>query len=174
MMKILRLSTLDAARPSLLGLAVLGLAVLGLVVPADSVSAAEFTVTLKNGAKITSHKQPYESSWDENVIMVITETGNWIGLHKEGIESLRARIEEQGFGMILDEKTVQIGFLPNDAPTDEELAEAEANRDPTERLLEAFQQSQSLAAPEEPNYSVNQFVDPDDTTALPSTFGDEF
>lgn len=131
--------------------------------------AERYTVTLDNGTEFVTLRQPRVASWDPGVVLVITEAGNWIGLPEASISSVIARSEALRLGRVIDSKTIEIGFSANDAPTEEELAEQEASRDPYLRALERLE---SLAQPpEQPNTTVEQFVNPEDTVPLPTSYG---
>ncbi len=135
-------------------------------VPAE---AAAFIVHLKNDSIFSTLQQPKVASWDEDTVLVLTEAGNWIGLPKTEIDHITSTIEVRGIGRVIDSKTIAIGTLANDAPTEEELAAADAERSPLDRFLDRFE---DLAgeAPEQPNYSQRQFVNPDQATGIPLNY----
>lgn len=119
-----------------------------LVVP--TADAATYIITLDNGNVFESRFQPSEASWDENMIMVMTEYGNWIGIERSEIREVTTDIESAGFGTVIDSKTISLGVLANDRP---EPTEGEpSNRE----LIQEFLNNQ----PPPPDYSVEQFVDP--------------
>lgn len=136
---------------------------------APSVWAEKYLVTMENGTTFESLRQPRVASWDSSVLMVLTDAGNWIGLSADAVAKVRARSEEQGFGRVIDAKTIEIGVLSNDAPTDEELAEQEAGQDPFLRALERIEEISR--PPEQPNTTVEQFVNPEDTLGVPTSYG---
>lgn len=136
---------------------------------APNVWAEKFVVTLENGTTFETLRQPRTASWDTGVLMVLTDAGNWIGLEASEVAKVRARSEEQGFGRVIDAKTIEIGVLANDAPTDEELAEEAANQDP---FLAALERIEELSRPpEQPQTTVEQFVNPEDTLGVPTSYG---
>lgn len=121
-----------------------------LAVPAAD--AATYIVTLDNGNTFESRFQPSEASWDPDMVMLMTEHGNWIGLEKSNIREVTTDIESAGFGTVIDSKTISLGVLANDRP---EPTEGEpSNRE----LIQEFLSNQ----PPPPDYSVEQFVDPSD------------
>lgn len=150
--------------PALL-LLVLAIALLA----APNVWAERFVVTMENGTTFETLRQPRTASWDSGVLMVLTDAGNWIGLEANQVAKVRARSEEQGFGRVIDAKTIEIGVLANDAPTDEELEEEAANQDP---FLAALERIEELSRPpEQPQTTVEQFVNPEDTLGVPTSYG---
>jgi len=115
-------------------------------------TAEIYTVTLSNGSEFQSRHRPTEASWNENVIMILTDVGNWIALDKGDVVSVISETENDGWGKVIDTHTIALGWLANDAPvgTPEELM------DPMTRLL-SFLQDQDA---NQPDYSVSQFVEP--------------
>lgn len=130
-------------------------------------SAEVFHVTLTNGTTIDSSVQPQQASWDPNVVMLITEVGNWVGFPKGEIESIKAEDPTAGFGVRISSTAIALGRFSNDLPEEgktnpqDELNQrylALANR-----MLEQSERQQS--------YSVQQFVEPGQTQGIPSSFG---
>ena len=139
----------NALAASLCFAAVLGLAAL----PA---AAGDWTVTLHNGTEFVSRYQPEESAWDPDVVLLLTADGNTIGLSRADIASVTSDIESRGFGTVIDDKTISLGWAPNDLP-DADAAAAAGGLSPEMQLLQ-----QMLAAQNQPaqNVTVPQFVDP--------------
>jgi len=127
-------------------------ATFALAVIALPATAELYTITLSNGTEFESRRQPTEASWDNSVVMVLTDVGNWIGLAKADVVSVSVETEHEGFGKVIDVHTVAIGWAPNDAPTED----PEAALDPTARMLN-FLASRDA---NQPDYSVQQFVEP--------------
>ena len=100
-------------RPRLVFLAA---ALLGLV--ASAASAGLFTVTLTNGTTFETRYRPVEAEWDDNVVMIRTDRGNWIALDKADIADLVSETEVSGFGYQLDTTTIFLGWSPNDIVDD--------------------------------------------------------
>lgn len=115
-------------------------------------TAEVYTVKLTNGTEFESHVQPQEAGWDENMILLLTDVGNWIALDRADIVEVETETERAGFGKVIDSKTVAIGWAPNDAPSED----PEAALDPMTRLLNFLQAEQA----DRPDYSVQQFVEP--------------
>ena len=114
-------------------------------------SAATYTVTLDNGTSFESRYQPEEATWDPDVLLLLTQYGNWIALAKADVAEVSTDIESRGFGKVIDTKTVSLGVLANDAPVPEEGGEPS-----NAQLLEQYLAQQ----PPAPDYSVQQFVEP--------------
>lgn len=142
-------SPAPALPATLLG-TVLVLAVVLAVAPCAS--ATTYIVELVNGTTFETRYQPEEASWDDSVLMLLTQYGNWIALSKDDVVDVTTDVEARGFGKVIDTKTISLGILANDAVPPEEQeppTQAEVMRD----LLQQQQQNQ-------PDYSVQQFVDP--------------
>ncbi|HYO17030.1 MAG TPA: hypothetical protein VE685_27865 [Thermoanaerobaculia bacterium] len=134
-----------------------------LAVPAE---AEVFTVTLTNGAVFESTQQPQEATWDSNIVLLLTDVGNWIGISKGEIESVQAVDPTRGFGIRISDSTVAIGWAPNDAPVEEPNGQ-QAGADRVAGALERF----LTARDEQSRYSVNQFAEPEEAQGIPSRFG---
>jgi hypothetical protein len=152
--------------PSLLVL--LALALLALPAAAES-----FHVTLTDGTTFETRYQPQEASWDASMVLLLTEVGNWIGLPKDAIASVVADMGETGFGTRINSTTISLGPAPNDAaiPEEEEVAAGRAAgpaaaRNAQEQLLESYMQQRQA----EQSYSIQQFVEPNQTQGIPSRF----
>ncbi|HEV2855579.1 MAG TPA: hypothetical protein VHC97_22515 [Thermoanaerobaculia bacterium] len=136
------------------------------VVPA---SAEVFHVTLNNGSVIDTAYQPQQASWDPNMVLLLSDTGNWVGFPKEEIESIRAEDPTQGFGVRINDKTIALGLSPNDLPVPDEsgrsqqLAQSDRYYDLAERALALAEKQQ--------NYSIQQGVATEQTQGIPATFG---
>ena len=129
---------------------VLRLAILTLLAIAFAATAHAdyFTVTLTNGTSFQTRYRPVPAEWDENVVMINTDRGNWIGLHVDEIADVTSHAEATGFGYQLDTTTLFVGWSPNDVGDEEEGEGAEDALD-----LEAM-------FPEpEPSGVLEQFVD---------------
>jgi len=84
-----------------------------LAVPA---SADVYYVTLTNGTVVETARQPQQASWDPNMVLLLTEVGNWVGFPKEEVQSVRAEDPTQGFGIRISDKAIALGRAPNDLP----------------------------------------------------------
>lgn len=145
------------------------LSLLTLALPAPPVMAEVYTVTLKTGAVLETSYQPQEASFDRNVVMLLTDVGNWIGVTKDEIESVRSDVEVSGFGKVIDRNTVLLGWSANDAADpNAQSAEGQADRaDPAMSATAAALQNIYEQRQAEQNYSIKQFVSPNETQGIP-------
>ncbi len=81
---------------------------------ASAAQAAIFTVTLTNGTTFQTRYRPVPAEWDENVVMINSDRGNWIGLRADEIADVSSQAETSGFGYQLDTSTLFVGWSPND------------------------------------------------------------
>lgn len=132
-------------------------------------AAAEvYTVALKNGGEVITAYQPQEASFDKNMVLLLTEVGNWIGVRKADIESVRSEAEIGGYGRVLSKNTILLGWSANDAanPDDEQAQGGKRNETDTataQALKDIYNQRQA-----EQNYTIKQFVRPEDTQGIPA------
>lgn len=122
-----------------------------LAVPAAD--AATYIVSLENGTTFESRYQPQEASWDANMVMLLTEHGNWIGIPQADILEVTTDIETSGFGTVIDSKTVSLGVLANDRPL------PGTGEVTNEDLMREFLTDRPPAQ----DYTVQQFVEPSNT-----------
>ena len=127
------------------------LTVVLLAVPA---AAEIYTISLTNGSQFETRYAPKEAGWDANVILVLTDVGNWIAIERVNIASVISETERAGFGKVIDTHTIALGWAPNDAPTQD----PNASLDPMTRLLNYLTVEQG----NQPDYSVQQFAEPND------------
>ena len=132
-------------------LIVASLAFLLVALPA---AAEVYTVTLTNGTEFETRAHPTIAGWDDEVVLLLTDVGNWIGIAKSDIVSVIADTERDGFGKVIDVHTVALGWAPNDAPVED----PDAALDPTTRLLNFLAAEQSNRQ----DFSVQQFAEPGD------------
>ena len=85
-----------------------------LVTAAAAAHAEVYTVTLTNGTTFETRYRPIPAEWDENVVMINTDRGNWIGLRTDEIADVTSVAESTGFGYQLDSTTLFVGWSPND------------------------------------------------------------
>ena len=89
--------------------------VLTLLLAAATAAHAEYyTVTLTNGTTFQTRYRPAPAEWDENVVMIHTDRGNWIGLYADEVADVTSHVETTGFGYQLDSTTLFVGWSPND------------------------------------------------------------
>jgi hypothetical protein len=125
-------------------------AVLLVAVPVSA--QAVFQVTLDNGSVFESRYQPQEAAWNPQMVLMMTEGGNWIALPREQIVQVTSDIEVRGIGRMIDAATIDLGWAPNDAPVPEEEDAATSQLRMLQQLIEQQGQQQ--------NYDVEQFVSP--------------
>ena len=147
-------------------LACLSLLALACAVPA---SAEVFFVTLSNGTTFETAYQPQAASWDPSMVLLLTETGNWIGLPQADIQEVRSESQIAGYGRMIDNKTFELGFAPNDGadPDAKPATAAEARAQMLERMV-MQQQDEMNRREAENSYTIQQFVDPGQTQGIPS------
>ncbi len=85
-----------------------------LLAAASAAHARYYTVTLTNGTTFQTRYRPVPAEWDENVVMLHTDRGNWIGLYADEIADVSSHAETTGFGYQLDTTTLFVGWTPND------------------------------------------------------------
>ncbi len=132
-------------------LALLAVAVLPLPATAET-----YTVQLKGGGTFLTRHPPQQASWDENMIMVLSDVGNWVAIARQDVLSIASDTNNRGFGKRLDASTIVLGWSANDYD-------------------EATAGAAGLPAPER-SYDQNQFVDPEDIgggfpTTFPGSYG---
>ena len=134
-----------------------------LVLAAALPAAAEYhTVKLKNGNEFDTLYLPRLASEAGDKVLVATETGNWIALSVDAIESVVSHIEARGFGKVINTTTILIGSAPNDAAIPGEEGEPV---DPATRLLNYLENQQRVqqASP----FTVEQFAEPNSLGGIP-------
>jgi hypothetical protein len=139
---------------------------LALALLAMPAAADVFHVTLKNGAEILTASQPQQASWDPNMILLLTEVGNWIGFPQDEIESIRAENPTEGYGVRISDNVVALGWSPNDLPVPAEGRAGDVNNrlaGIAERMLELAERQQQ--------YSIQQGVQTEQTQGIPASFG---
>jgi len=110
-----------------------------------------FHVELVDGNVFDTRYQPEEASWDSTLVLMLSDTGNWIAVPKSEIAGITTETETKGFGKVIDTTTVLLGWAANDAP----LPEDEAQFAAVERMQQLFEQQQRGQ-----DYTVEQFVEP--------------
>lgn len=125
---------------------------LALVLLATPVLAETFTVEMANGTEFTSRYRPQQASWDSDMVMILTDYGNWIALRRSDIQIVTADTEIRGFGKVIDTTTIDLGIAPNDLPPPDPEG---AQPSQLEMLQNILQQQ-----PPPQSYDVPQFVSP--------------
>ena len=132
------------------------------------VSAEVFTVTLTNGSTLETQYQPQEAAFDNDMVLLLTEVGNWIGVRRDEIESVVSDAESSGFGKVIGKNTIDLGWAANDA-VDPNAPAADGKEDPglslaAQALQNLYEQRQA-----QESYTVKQFVQPNETQGIPAT-----
>jgi hypothetical protein len=124
-----------------------------------------YTITLTNGSVIETAQQPLEASWDSGMVLFLTDVGNWIGVPKGEIESVRTEMQRKGYGIRISDSTVAIGWAPNDLPIEED-AQGRGGADRVGQALDKIVDQRD----QDRQYSINQFVEPEQAQGMPSRF----
>lgn len=133
----------------------LSVVVLALVVAVAPAAAEIYTVKLANGNEFDTQYRPKEAGWDSDVILLLSDVGNWIAVERADIVEVEVATEREGFGKVIDTHTVALGWAPNDAPTDN----PEESLDPMTQLFNFLAAERA----DQRDYSVQQFVEPSET-----------
>jgi hypothetical protein len=146
------------------------LVLLALALSATPAMAEVYTVTLTNGSVLETAYQPQEAAFDRNVVLLMTEVGNWIGVRKEEIESVRSDAELGGYGKVIEKNTILLGWSANDAADPDAKPEGQGNNR-TDPALSATAQALNNIYEQrkaEESYSIKQFVQPNQTQGIPA------
>ena len=127
-------------------------------------TAEVFHVTLTNGTTVDSSVQPQQASWDPNMVMLMTEVGNWVGFQKNEIADIKAVDPTAGFGVRISNTAIALGRFSNDLPESAKGTAGQENKylDLATKALEA--------AEKQHHYSIQQFVEPSQTQGIPAAF----
>jgi len=79
-------------------------------------SALVFTVRMTNGGTFVSRYEPVDATYDASKTVLVDDTGLMIALNKSEIASIESDVEVSGFGHVIDNTTIAVGWAPNDAP----------------------------------------------------------
>jgi hypothetical protein len=120
-------------------------------------AAAVYTVTLKNGNVFETRYQPEDASWDKGKIVLLDEMGNLIALAKDDVQEVVSDVESKGYGSVIDNTTMYLGWAPNEGE------EAPAGGGVAAAAAQATGQQQ-------PDLTYNQFVEPDQTQGMPANW----
>ena len=119
--------------------------------------AEVFTITLNNGSSFDTRQQPVEASWDSEFLVFNTSMGNHFALAKADVAEVTILSETKGFGTIINNTTLDLGIMPNDLPSEEDM--------PADREQSALERAFSR------DYDQQQFVDPSDAGGGIPVFG---
>jgi hypothetical protein len=126
-------------------------------------SAAIYTVTLKNGSTFESRYQPEDASWDKSMVVFLDEWGNTIALAKDQIDKIESDFEAKGYGKMIDNTTMALGWAPNDAAAPPEEGEEGGGGGAGAQAA-----AQAPAQQQQPNVTYDQFVEPGQTQGMPA------
>jgi hypothetical protein len=129
---------------------------------ASPVQAEVYHVKLKNGTTIDTAYQPQQAPWEPNVVVLLTDAGNWVGVQQKDVDSVQTESQIRGYGIALNFNTVAIGWAPNDAV---EPSAQNAQSATLQALQNIYQQQQA-----ESHYTVPQFVNAEQTQGIPASF----
>jgi hypothetical protein len=142
---------------------VAGILTLMALIPVPA-QAEVFHVKLHSGSTIDTLYQPQQASWDANVVLLLSDAGNWIGIDQKDVESVQSESQMRGFGIALNFNTIAIGWAPNDA-VDPAAMQSNPQAATMQALQNIYQQQQAQA-----HYTVPQFVSTEQTTGIPASF----
>jgi hypothetical protein len=134
-----------------------------LAVPA---TAEVFHVTLANGTTVDSSVQPQQASWDPNMVMLMTEVGNWVGFQKNEIADIKVVDPTAGFGVRISSTAIALGRFSNDLP---ETGKGTSQDELTSRYLALANKTLEMQEKQQ-HYSVQQFVATEQTQGIPAAF----
>jgi hypothetical protein len=138
-------------------------ALLGLAgLTAAPAQAEVFHVKLRNGTTVDTLYRPQQAGFDPNVVILLSDAGNWIGIDQRDIEGVRSESDIHGFGVALNFNTIAIGWAPNDAPEPPTGAQA-AQAATAQALQNIYEQQQAQS-----RYTVPQFVSTEQTAGIPA------
>jgi hypothetical protein len=126
-----------------------------LLLIAGSAGAITWQVRMHSGRVFETRYMPLDASFDDSMIMFLSDQGNYIALPKADVIEVVTLTESLGFGRVLDDVTIMIGLLPNDKPSPEEQAELEA---------------EAALLGRNPNYSMPLFAEPGAGGGIPLSF----
>ncbi len=137
-----------------IGLRLIVVMLLGVAATA-TIYADSYTVTMTNGTSFETRYKPVPAEGDDNIVLLNTDRGNWIGLRVDEIADIASHAESTGFGYQLNTTTLFVGWMPNDVDNGEEGADDGADgggRDGGQHVDERFPEPA-------PSGVLEQFVD---------------
>jgi hypothetical protein len=142
------------------------LLVLAFVLLAMPAMAEVFHVTLANGTTVDSSVQPQQASWDPNMVMLMTEVGNWVAFPKEEIADIKIVDPTAGFGIRISSTAIALGRFSNDLP---DTAKGNTPEDVNNRYLSLATKALELQEQQQ-HYSIQQGVSTEQTQGIPAAF----
>ncbi len=99
------------------------------VAAATAAHADYYVVTMTNGTTFQTRYKPLPAGWDDNIVLLNSDRGNWIGLRSDEIAEIASHAETTGFGYQLNTTTLFVGWMPNDVDEEEEDGEGGGGRE---------------------------------------------
>lgn len=93
-----------------------GLAVAVACTVAAPASAAIFVIHMNNGSTFETRFRPVDAEYDAGKVVFVDEVGNLLALAKSEVARIESDVESLGYGHVIDDTTLAIGWAPNDAP----------------------------------------------------------
>ena len=97
-----------------------------LSVLAPAAQAATYQIHVTGGTTFTTRYAPRLADFDPSLLMFMSDQSNWVSLPVALVSDIIVLEEALGYGTVIDDKTIMIGFTPNDNLSPEEQAELEA------------------------------------------------
>jgi len=144
----------------------LALLVLTFVLLAVPATAEVFHVTLKNGTVVDSAVQPQQANWDPNMVMLMTEVGNWVGFPKDEITDIKVVDPTAGFGVRISSTAIALGRFSNDLP---EIGKTNPQDEVANRYLALAAKTLEMQERQQ-HYSIQQGVATEQTQGIPAAF----
>ena len=129
--------------------------VLAAAVAVAPLSAAVYTVTLKNGTTFETRYEPEDASWDKEKMVLLDEWGNMISLARADVDTIVSDVAAKGYGRMIDNTTIALGWAPNDAAEPETASGGTA---------------EAAAGGQQPPANQEQFVEPDQMQGIPGNW----
>ncbi|HVT16019.1 MAG TPA: hypothetical protein VHQ90_07550 [Thermoanaerobaculia bacterium] len=143
----------------------IGLPLLALTLLAAPAAAEIYHLKLHNGAVLDTLYPPQPASWDANVLLVLSDAGNWIGISKNDVESITNETQVRGYGIPINTTTVAIGWAPNDLAEQAPAAQQgqAAGQQAALQVLQRIYQEQQ----KQEHYTVQQGVQSEQAQGIP-------
>jgi hypothetical protein len=96
------------------------------VILAPAAQAATYEIHVTGGTTFTTRSAPIVAEFDSSFLMFMSDQSNWVNLPAAIVTEIIVVEEALGYGIVIDDVTLMIGFTPNDNLSPEEQAELEA------------------------------------------------
>lgn len=103
---------------------VLLLALLGLL--GSAAGAVTYEIHMSSGKVFLTRYRPFLADFDSSQLMFLTDQSNWTTVSVSEVAEVTTLEESLGFGTVIDDVTLMIGFTANDNLSPEEEAALEA------------------------------------------------